>query len=114
MRDVLTEYVARHKLGSRLQQASVVNDWEKLVGTQVATVTQPDSVDRDGTLRVRVQSAAWLQELQLMSPTIIKELAQRGRPIKRIWWTLGTTEDTEGRAGQGRGRTHRKKSVNYS
>jgi len=96
VREVLTSYLDRHNLQARVQQASVINDWEKLVGVQLATVTEPDSVDRDGTLRVRVQSAAWLQELQLMSPTIIAQLASQGRTIKRIWWSLspiGNAED---------------------
>ena len=93
--EILTGYLERRKLQPRLQQASVINDWEELVGQQLAKVTEPDSVDREGTLRVRVQSAAWLQELQLMSPTIIKELARKGKRIKRIWWTLGTMSTTQ-------------------
>lgn len=95
VRDVLTSYLDRHNLQARVQQASVINDWEKLVGAQLASVTEPDSIDRDGTLRVRVQSAAWLQELQLMSPTIIAELAKQGRTIKRIWWSLGPIGNAE-------------------
>ena len=93
--EILTGYLERRKLQPRLQQASVINDWKELVGQQLAKVTEPDSVDREGTLRVRVQSAAWLQELQLMSPTIIKELGRKGRGIKRIWWTLGTMRTTQ-------------------
>ena len=96
VREVLTSYLDRHNLQARVQQASVINDWEKLVGVQLAKVTEPDSIDRDGTLRVRVQSAAWLQELQLTSPTIIAELAKQGRTIKRIWWSLGPVREHEG------------------
>ncbi len=95
VREVLTSYLDRHNLQARVQQASVINDWEKLIGVQLASVTEPASIDRDGTLRVRVQSAAWLQELQLMSPTIIAELARQGRTIKRIWWSLGPIGDAE-------------------
>ncbi len=95
VREVLTGYLDRHNLQARVQQASVINDWEKLIGVQLASVTEPDSIDRDGTLRVRVQSAAWLQELQLMSPTIIAELARQGRTIKRIWWSLGPIGNAE-------------------
>ena len=103
VREVLTNYLERHNLQARVQQASVINDWQALVGVQLASVTEPDSIDRDGTLRVRVQSAAWLQELQLMSPTIIAELARQGRTIKRIWWSLGpignAKEHTRGARG---------------
>ena len=85
----LTDYFGRHGLVRRISQASIINDWAELVGDQVASVSEPDSVDKAGTLRVRVESAAWLQELQLMSPTIIKGLAVKGRRIKRIHWMLG-------------------------
>ena len=97
--EVLDDYFGRHGLIRRVQQASVVNDWERLVGPLVAKVTAPQSVDRDGTLRVRVQSPAWMQELQLMSPTIIRELAQQGRRIKRIRWMLGTVGEQSVTAG---------------
>ncbi len=103
--DVLTNYLERRKLRPRMQQASVIHDWEALVGVELARVTQPDSVDRDGTLRVRVQSAAWLQELQLMTPTIIAELAAQNRNIKRIWWILGTLT---GDSGEAHGRQRRR------
>ncbi len=88
--ETLKAYFGRHGLIRRVRQASVVNEWVDIVGEQVANVTEPDSVAKDGTLRVRVRSAAWMQELQLMSPTIIKDLAIRGKRIKRIHWMLGT------------------------
>ncbi len=86
----LAEYFGRHGLVRRIRQASIVNDWVELVGEQVARVSEPDSVDKNGTLRVRVESAAWLQELQLMSPTIIRDMAIKGKRVKRIHWMLGT------------------------
>jgi predicted nucleic acid-binding Zn ribbon protein len=89
----LKEYFGRRGLVRRIRDAGVVNEWAGLVGEQVARVTEPDSVDRNGTLRVRVRSAAWMQELQLMSPTIIKELARKGRRVKRIHWMLGSGEE---------------------
>ena len=95
--ETLAEYFGRHGLVRRINQASIVTDWAELVGEQVATVSEPDSVDKSGTLRVRVESAAWLQELQLMSPTIIKDLAIRGKRIKRIHWMLGTVGNRQPR-----------------
>ena len=93
--ETLTEYFGRHGLVRRISQASIVTDWAELVGEQVARVSAPDSVDQSGTLRVRVESAAWLQELQLMSPTIIRDLAIRGKRIKRIHWMLGTIRNRQ-------------------
>jgi predicted nucleic acid-binding Zn ribbon protein len=90
--ETLKAYFGRHGLIRRVRQASVVNEWADIVGEQVASVTEPDSVGKDGTLRVRVRSAAWMQELQLMSPTIVRQLGERGKSIKRIHWMLGTFE----------------------
>ncbi len=87
--EAIESYLGRAGLRRRVQQAGVVNDWAELVGSQLAKVTEPESVDQDGTLWVRVKSAAWIQELQLMSPTILKELAQKGRRLKRIRWKAG-------------------------
>ncbi len=98
--EILKEYFGRHGLIRRIGQASIVNDWAGLVGDQVASVTEPDSVDASGTLRVRVRSAAWMQELQLMSPTIIQELAKKGKRVKRIHWMLGTIEQEAGRGAE--------------
>lgn len=86
--DVLRSYFRRHGLVRRVAQAGVVAEWADLVGPQVAGVTEPTSVDAAGTLWVRVQSAAWMQELQLMSPTVIRELGKHGKRIKQIRWML--------------------------
>jgi len=88
--EALREYLGRHGLARRIRQAGVVNDWPDLVGTELARVTTPESVDARGTLWVRVSSSAWQQELQLMTPTILRELAARGRRISNIRWIAGT------------------------
>ena len=43
-------------------------------------------VTKDGTLFVLVASAAWMQELQLMTPTVLARLGERSKAIKRIIW----------------------------
>jgi predicted nucleic acid-binding Zn ribbon protein len=84
--DAIAAYVERSGLKRRLEEASVIPDWAALVGPQIAEVTKPLAVTRDGTLFVAVGSAAWAQELQLMSPTILAALGRRGKRIKRIVW----------------------------
>jgi predicted nucleic acid-binding Zn ribbon protein len=76
-------------LTQRVKQAAVVAEWDELVGPQIANVTRPLWIAADGTLFVGVLSAAWMQELQLMSPTIIRQLGLKGRKIKRIIWRAG-------------------------
>src|SRR2546421_13086956 len=68
VREALDGYLARSGLARRLAQAQVIPDWPRLVGPQIAAVTQPESVTPDGTLFVRVATSAWMNELQLMGP----------------------------------------------
>jgi predicted nucleic acid-binding Zn ribbon protein len=69
-----------------MEQASIIPEWPQLVGPKIAEVATPHEVLQDGTLIVSVSSAAWMQELQMMSPQIIRQLARRGKRIKRILW----------------------------
>ena len=84
--DAIEHYLQRHGIKRRMEQASVVPDWPELVGDQIAEVTAPREVRRDGTLVVAVKSAAWMQELQLMEPTIRRQLEERGKKIRKIVW----------------------------
>jgi predicted nucleic acid-binding Zn ribbon protein len=88
--EALDGYLGKAGLKRRLDQASVVPEWAALVGRKIAEVATPDAVAMDGTLFVKVRSAAWMQELQLMSATILKQLGQHGKKIKRISWRLGS------------------------
>jgi predicted nucleic acid-binding Zn ribbon protein len=84
LKDALDKYLKSAGLSRRVQQASVLDDWARLV------VTEPDSVTADGVLRVRVASAPWASELGLMTPTILARIntGRTGR-IKSIRWMPG-------------------------
>ena len=88
--DVLRGYLAKAGLGRRLAQAQVIPDWPRLVGPQIAAVTQPESVTPDGTLFVRVATSAWMNELQLMGPQVMTAVngGSAGARIKTIRWLL--------------------------
>jgi predicted nucleic acid-binding Zn ribbon protein len=84
--DAIEHYFQRQGIKRRMEQASVVPEWSELVGEKIAAVTTPREVRRDGTLVVAVKSAAWMQELQLMEPTIRAQLIKGGKKIRRIVW----------------------------
>ncbi|OGU11044.1 MAG: hypothetical protein A2W29_04690 [Gemmatimonadetes bacterium RBG_16_66_8] len=88
MGEVLKRYLARSGYADRLAQADVITDWPALVGTTVAAVTTPEAVTRDGILFVRVKTAPWMQELQLMTPEILRKLGPQRR-VKKIVWRAG-------------------------
>ncbi|GBD31375.1 MAG: hypothetical protein KatS3mg081_1084 [Gemmatimonadales bacterium] len=84
--DALERYLEKSGLTDRLAQASVIEEWPRLVGERIARVCQPESVSQDGTLFVKVSSGAWMQELQLMTPEILERLRAEGKKINRIMW----------------------------
>ena len=86
LREALTKYVQRAGFKRRLDQASVIPEWAELVGPKIAEVTTPVVVRDNGVLVVAVKSSAWMQELQLNSPEILRKLGQRGKKIRRIAW----------------------------
>jgi predicted nucleic acid-binding Zn ribbon protein len=88
--DALTSYFKQSGLTKRVQQAGIIEEWAELVGPQIALVTEPDSITPDGVLRVRVSTAAWANELSLMSPKILARLnAGRSGRVKQIRWVPG-------------------------
>jgi predicted nucleic acid-binding Zn ribbon protein len=88
--ELLQAYLKKAGLIRRVGQAKVLEDWPELVGPQIAKVTQPESVGADGVLRVRVATAAWAQELQLMTPQILGKLNKdRAGRITSIRWMAG-------------------------
>jgi predicted nucleic acid-binding Zn ribbon protein len=87
--EALASYLRRTGLKTRLDQASVVEEWGTLVGAPVARVTAPEGVTEDGILFVRVATAAWMQELQLMTPDILRKLGGAGKKIRKIVWRAG-------------------------
>ncbi len=89
--EVLARYLKRAGLEERVAQAGVVDAWPALVGPQIAGAASAESVTPDGTLFVRVRSAAWRQELSLMAHDILAKLnaGRRTGRIVRIRWMVG-------------------------
>ena len=91
--DVLGDVLKKSGVGDRIAQATVIPDWHALVGPQIARVTEPLSVTPQGTLFVAVTTNAWMTELSLMEPDLLRRLNQRtGRlTIKKIRWQIQRT-----------------------
>lgn len=87
--EAIEAYLKRTGLKRRIDQAGIVDEWARIVGPQIARVTAAEGVSEDGVLFVRVATAAWMQELQLQSPMILKRLAEERRGVRRIVWRVG-------------------------
>lgn len=86
----LKSFLAESGLGERIEQARLVPEWESLVGAQIAAVTLPRAISADGTLWVWVTTNAWMTELSLLEPELLKALnADPSRKaVRRIRWQL--------------------------
>jgi predicted nucleic acid-binding Zn ribbon protein len=88
--DVLSGVLKDSGVADRVEQAQVIPEWPNLVGPQIAAVTEPRSITNDGTLFVSVKTNAWMTELSLLEPELLRSLnGKPGRPpIRRIRWLL--------------------------
>ena len=88
--DVMKSVLADNRLGDRIRQAGVFPEWATLVGPQIAKVTEPISVTPQGTLFVAVQTNAWMTELSLLEPELLKKLnVKTGKlSIRKIRWQI--------------------------
>lgn len=86
----LERFLEQAGLAERVEQAKVVPEWRALVGAQIAAVTEPRLVTPDGTLFVMVRTHAWMSELSLLEPELLRRLnGVPGRPpVQRIRWQL--------------------------
>lgn len=88
--DVMNDVLKKSGIADRVAQANVIPEWPGLVGPQIARVTEPLSVTPQGTLFVAVTTNAWMTELSLMEPDLLRRLNQRaGRlAIRKIRWQI--------------------------
>jgi predicted nucleic acid-binding Zn ribbon protein len=54
---------------------AVFGKWQEIVGPQLAAHTKPDSFD-DGELVVEADSPAWATQVRLLTPQLLKRLAE--------------------------------------
>jgi predicted nucleic acid-binding Zn ribbon protein len=89
--DVMAQVLQQKGMTERLAQVGAIDEWATVVGAQIASVTEPLSITADGVLWVRVTTAAWMNELSLLAPTLLGRLnAVPGRaPVKQLRFRLG-------------------------
>jgi len=88
--DVVASVLKHAGLTDRVAQASVIPEWPRLVGPQIAEVTEPLLLQQDGTLVVMVKTHAWMQELTFLERDLLARLnADASRPpIVKLRWML--------------------------
>ena len=87
---IVANWLGESGLGKRVEQAGIIPEWPALVGKEIAAVTTPQSISANGTLFVHVTTNAWMNELSLLEPELLRSLnAKGGRvPVRKIRWLL--------------------------
>lgn len=87
---LVASFLGESGLAERVDQAAIIPDWPKLVGPQIAKVTTPQSISANGTLFVQVTTNAWMMELSLLEPELLRSLNGDPKrvPVRRIRWLL--------------------------
>lgn len=88
--DVLAGVLEKAGIAARVEQAGIIPEWPALVGAAIAKVTEPQSIAADGTLFVHVATNAWMMELSMMEPELLRALnAKPDRvAVKKIRWLI--------------------------
>ena len=88
--DVMSDLLKQAGIAERIAQAAVIPEWPRLVGPQIARVTEPLSITPQGTLFVAVTTNAWMTELSLMEPELLRRLNERtgNLQIRKIRWQI--------------------------
>ena len=86
----LTDFLKTKGLRDRVIQANAIDDWPNVVGPQISKVTEALKITPDGTLFVAVTTNAWMNELSLMEPELIRVLNihASARRVKKIRFEL--------------------------
>jgi len=86
----LTDFLKTKGLRDRVIQANAIDDCPNVIGPQISKVTEALKITPDGTLFVAVTTNAWMNELSLMEPELIRVLNihASARRVKKIRFEL--------------------------
>jgi predicted nucleic acid-binding Zn ribbon protein len=87
---IVAGFLRSSGLDKRVAQAGIIPEWPRLVGPQVAAVTEPLRIAANGTLFVAVATNPWMNELSLLEPQLLAAInVVPGRePVRRIRWQV--------------------------
>ncbi|MBU4484049.1 DUF721 domain-containing protein [bacterium] len=70
---ILEKTLKKRGFAKKIDQYKVVNSWDKIVGEQIASCSEPLAI-QGNTLVVKVSSPAWMNELQFMKTDILEKI----------------------------------------
>lgn len=87
--EAVRHFIVEHGLEARQGVARVLEDWEGLVGPEVAAHVRVEGFD-EGALLLRADSTAWANQMRLLTPTLRRRLdAELGADVVQTVTVLG-------------------------
>lgn len=71
--DLVARFLDKSGLAPKVEAATAMTEWPRLVGPQIAAVTQATGMAED-TLFVSVATSAWMMELNLMKGELMRRI----------------------------------------
>jgi predicted nucleic acid-binding Zn ribbon protein len=87
---LVTRFLRERGHEGRVAQASVLDDWSRVAGPQIARVAEAQSITADGTLVVAVATNSWMSELAMHELEFLTRLNDGFAPprVRRIRWQI--------------------------
>jgi predicted nucleic acid-binding Zn ribbon protein len=87
--ELIPRLLERRGLSAKVEAASVIPEWEDLVGPGIAAVANPLRVS-EGTLIVAVSTSPWMMELNMMKGELMRRLnaGKRAGRIEQIVFVM--------------------------
>ncbi|MDD2943442.1 MAG: DUF721 domain-containing protein [bacterium] len=96
--DILEGIFKRPDLQKKIREYSCIPCWAELVGDEVAKHSKPEKIIRGRTLVIRVENAAWAQELSMSKDSLVEGIRQADPRslVEDIHFKVGNPADFRG------------------
>jgi predicted nucleic acid-binding Zn ribbon protein len=90
---IIEQMLRQRKMWRRYQQCLIIEEWDEIVGKEIAAVARAWYVQRN-VLRVLVRDSTWAYHLTLLKPQLIEKLNRHvGEDLVRdIFFQVGWDE----------------------
>lgn len=87
---IIKQVLQKRKMWRQYQQYLIIEQWDRLVGKEIAAVTSARRIDRE-VLWVKVSDSTWAYHLTLLKPQLIKKLNQSAGEnlVRDIFFQIG-------------------------
>ncbi len=87
---IIEQVLRKRKMWRQYKQCLIIDEWDQLVGKEIAAVTSACSLQRQ-VLRVMVSNSTWVYHLTLLKPQLIEKLNKHAgeKMIKDIYFQIG-------------------------